>query len=69
MASRQRPAVEDVQRVLEDDVAVSGPGEGDEIMEEVEEQEDDYSEYFLLPCIPLRGSVAQRYDVDLLSRF
>jgi casein kinase II subunit beta len=43
MASRQRPAVEDVQRVLEDDVAVSGPGEGDEIMEEVEEQEDDYT--------------------------
>lgn len=45
MTSRQRTApVEDPQRVLEDEEAVSGPGEGDEIMDEVEEQEDGYSE-------------------------
>ena len=47
MASRQRPA-EDAQRVLEDEEVVSGPGEGDEIMEEAEEQEDGYSEPFLI---------------------
>jgi casein kinase II subunit beta len=49
MASRQRPAatVEDAQRVLEDEEALSGPGEGDEIMEEAEEQEDGYSEPFV----------------------
>ena len=45
MTSRQRPApVENPQRVLEDEEGVSGPGEGDEIMDEVEEQEDGYSE-------------------------
>jgi hypothetical protein len=50
MASRQRPAAEDAQRVLEDEEAVSGPGEleGDDIMGEAEEQEDGYSEPFLL---------------------
>lgn len=46
MASRQRPA-EDTQRVLEDEEALSGLGEGDEMMEEAEEQEDGYSEPFL----------------------
>lgn len=50
MASRQRPAatVEDAQRVLEDEEPVSDLAEGDEIMEEAEEQEDGYSEPFLL---------------------
>jgi casein kinase II subunit beta len=67
MASRQRPAanVEDAQRVLEDEEAVSGPGEGDEIMEEAEEQEDGYSEPFLLIfntlfCVLNSFSVAAR---------
>lgn len=75
MASRQRSAatVEDAQRVLEDDEAVSGPGEGDEIMEEAEEQEEEgYSEPFLLIlntfCAPC-GLTECCSMTDLLSRF
>ena len=48
--SRQRPIAavptEDLQQGLEDEEPVSGLGEGDEIMEEVEEQEDGYSQFF-----------------------
>ncbi len=38
---------EDFQQGLEDEEPVSGVGEGDEIMEEVEEQEDGYSQFFV----------------------
>lgn len=43
MSSRQ-PLTAEVSQELEED-AVSGTGEGDEIMEEPEEQEDGYSAY------------------------
>ena len=45
MASRQKASPEDPQHGIEDEEIVSGAGEGDEIMEEVEEQEDGYSAY------------------------
>lgn len=41
MSSRQLPTVETSQELEEE--GVSGMGEGDEIMEEPEEQEDGYS--------------------------
>lgn len=44
MSSRQQLAPEDSQGTLEDEEAVSGTGEGDEIMEEAE-QEDGYSAF------------------------
>ena len=46
MASRQRAFSDDPpQHGIVDEEIVSGAGEGDEIMEEVEEQEDGYSVY------------------------
>lgn len=46
MASRQRAFSDDPpQHGIVDEEIVSGAGEGDEIMEEVEEQEDGYSAY------------------------
>jgi hypothetical protein len=45
MASRQKASSDDPQHGIEDEEIVSGAGEGDEIMEEVEEQEDGYSAY------------------------
>lgn len=48
MSSRQQLAPEDSQGTLEDEEAVSGTGEGDEIMEEAE-QEDGYSACFVYP--------------------
>ena len=47
MASRQKVSSDDPQHGIEDEEIVSGGGQGDEIMEEVEEQEDGYSVY---PC-------------------
>lgn len=44
MSSRQPTATEASQAELEEDEVISGTGEGDEIMEEPEEQEDGYSE-------------------------
>lgn len=44
--SRQPPSVEASQAEFEEEEAVSGTGEGDEIMEEVEEQEDGYCACF-----------------------
>lgn len=46
MASRQ-PLAADPHLGLEEEDAVSGTGEGDEIMEEAEEQEDGYSAYLI----------------------
>ncbi|KAF8913958.1 casein kinase II regulatory subunit-domain-containing protein [Gymnopilus junonius] len=43
MASRQKAATDNSLQVLADDEPVSGNGEGDEIMEEAEEQEDGYT--------------------------
>lgn len=46
MASRQKAFSDDPpQHGIVDEEIVSGAGEGDEIMEEVEEQEDGYSAY------------------------
>ena len=54
MASRQKAFSDDPpQHGIVDEEIVSGAGEGDEIMEEVEEQEDGYSAYIsnsLEPC-------------------
>ena len=47
MASRQKQPAEDPQQGLEEEETVSGAGEGDEIMEEVEEQEDGYSKFII----------------------
>lgn len=44
--SRQPTSVEASQAEFDDEEAVSGTGEGDEIMEEVEEQEDGYCACF-----------------------
>lgn len=49
MASRQKAPVDNPQQPAADEEAVSGTGEGDEIMEEAEEQEDGYSEPFSHP--------------------
>ncbi|KAF8165285.1 casein kinase II regulatory subunit-domain-containing protein [Crassisporium funariophilum] len=43
MASRQKSSTDDPQQGVEDEEAVSGTGEGDEIMEEAEDQEDGYT--------------------------
>ncbi|CAA7259823.1 unnamed protein product [Cyclocybe aegerita] len=43
MASRQKPAADVPPQGLEEEEAVSGAGEGDEIMEEPDEQEDGYT--------------------------
>ncbi|TFK43472.1 casein kinase II regulatory subunit-domain-containing protein [Crucibulum laeve] len=43
MSSRQRLVPDDSQAALEEDEVVSGTGEGDEIMEEPEEQEEGYT--------------------------
>ncbi|KAF9485296.1 hypothetical protein BDN70DRAFT_871319 [Pholiota conissans] len=43
MASRQKVPAEDPQQAAADEDAASGNGEGDEIMEEAEEQEDGYT--------------------------
>lgn len=81
MASRQKQPAEDPQQGLEEEETVSGAGEGDEIMEEVEEQEDGYSEFIitlfdpfallsLLPrlLVPLRIScLASRSHLHLLN--
>ena len=49
MASRQKASSDDPQQGIEDEEIVSGAGEGDEIMEEAEEQEDGYSTYLSPP--------------------
>ncbi|PPQ94029.1 hypothetical protein CVT25_009877 [Psilocybe cyanescens] len=43
MASRQRAPAEDPQQPIADEEPISGTGEGDEIMEEAEDQEDGYT--------------------------
>ena len=46
------------QHPMDDEEQVSAPGEGDEIMEEPEEQEDGYSEFILqAPSFPPTPSV------------
>lgn len=52
MASRQKAPTDDPLQVLGDDEPVSGLGEGDEIMEEAEEQEDGYSESLCRSLLP-----------------
>jgi len=47
MASRQKSPANDAQQPPGEEEAASGNGEGDEIMEEAEEQEDGYSQSFL----------------------
>lgn len=47
MASRQKSPATDAQQPPGEEEVASGNGEGDEIMEEAEEQEDGYSELFL----------------------
>ena len=49
MASRQKAFSDDPPHGIVDEEIVSGAGEGDEIMEEVEEQEDGYSAYISNP--------------------
>jgi len=44
MASRQKSPATDAQQPPGEEEVASGNGEGDEIMEEAEEQEDGYSE-------------------------
>lgn len=60
MASRQ-PLAADPHLGLEEEDAVSGTGEGDEIMEEAEEQEDGYSAYLIsfISCCLFRALVRQ----------
>jgi hypothetical protein len=48
--SRQPTSIEATQAELEEDAAISGTAEADEIMEEAEEQEDGYSACFV-QCI------------------
>ena len=57
MSSRQKVPIEDPSQVLGDDEPVSGNGEGDEIMEEPEEQEDGYSELFSRALLPPLSSL------------
>lgn len=52
MASRQKAPTDDPRPPNPDEEAVSGAGEGDEIMEEAEDQEDGYSESFSLSPLP-----------------
>jgi hypothetical protein len=47
MASRQKSPATDAQQPPGEEEVASANGEGDEIMEEAEEQEDGYSELFL----------------------
>lgn len=54
MASRQPPSVEVSQAELEEEEGISGNGEGDEIMEEPEEQEDGYS---ACSCLSIRANI------------
>lgn len=49
MALRQQPPIEVQQEVEEE--GVGGPGDGDEVMEEPEEQDDGYSVFQSSTCI------------------
>ena len=55
MASRQKSPATDAQQPPGEEEVASANGEGDEIMEEAEEQEDGYSQSFLSsnPCSSL----------------
>jgi hypothetical protein len=63
MSSRQQQQTTDVSQVdLEDEEAIGGTREGDEIMEEAEEHEDGYSMF--ISCLynqPL-SSLSFKYD-------
>ena len=43
--SQQQPPIDTSQAELEDEEAVSGTGEGDEVMEDVQDQEEGYSAF------------------------
>lgn len=49
------------QAELEEEEAISGTGEGDEIMEEVEEQEDGYS-----TCFPRIATTSSNKSIDVI---
>lgn len=50
------------QAELEEEEAISGTGEGDEIMEEVEEQEDGYS-----TCFPRIATTSSNNSIDVIQ--
>jgi casein kinase II subunit beta len=64
MSLRQPTATEVSQPELEEEEAISGTGEGDEIMEEPEEQDDGYSEFIWVS--QTRDNISRRLFISKL---
>ena len=61
---QQQPPLDATQPELEDEEVISGTGEGDEAMEDVQDQEEGYSEF---PCVDLGRRAPCLEDVHIPS--